>query len=213
MAPLVPAVFGLVVNTIGQRLGFGAFLHASYRLSYRPVGQQHELLDELIGVFRAFEVAFDGLAFLVDVEVQLLALEFHGSVLEPLCPEAFGHAVEHDQFLGKLALIGVLLGGGRCGLAAAVHYAVLLENGLCLLIGKAPVTADDGVGQMPVFDIRLLVHLEDDAVAELVLVGAQRADVVAQSLGQHRDGAVDQIDARGALLCLLVDDASLGHIV
>ena len=68
---------------------------------------------------------------------------------------------------------------------------------------------DDAV----VEDVGLAVEGEHTTVAELLLVGSQRADEVAQSLGQHRDGAIDEIDARGAPLRLLVDDVAILHVV
>ena len=42
---------------------------------------------------------------------------------------------------------------------------------------------------------------------------AERAEFVAQLLRKHRDGSVNQIDRRSALLCLLVHDRSRKHIV
>ena len=61
--------------------------------------------------------------------------------------------------------------------------------------------------------VSVLVQGKDDAVAELLLVGTQRADEVAEALGQHRDGAIDEIDAGGTLDDFLVDDRALLHIV
>ena len=62
-------------------------------------------------------------------------------------------------------------------------------------------------------DLTLIVEREDRAVTELVLIGTERADEVAETLGQHRDGTVDEVDRRSTLLRLLVDDGSLGDIV
>ena len=62
-------------------------------------------------------------------------------------------------------------------------------------------------------EVRLLVQLEDAAIGVLVLVGAQRAEVVAQALGEHGDGAVHEVDAGGAAVGLLVDEAALGDVV
>ena len=69
------------------------------------------------------------------------------------------------------------------------------------------------MNQSPVFHIRFAIHFEDDAVAELLLVRPQRTDEVAEPFRQHRDGTVDQIDARGTLLCLFVDDGTLLHVM
>ena len=69
------------------------------------------------------------------------------------------------------------------------------------------------MGYLAVLDTTLVVNVEDDRVGELVLIGAQRTDVVAQALGQHGDGAVDKVYRCGAVLCLLVDDAVLAHVM
>ena len=180
---------------------------------HSAVGQQHKLLDELVGIFRLLEEAARGVPFLVDIEVQFFAVEVHGSVLEATLAQLLRHAVQHDEFLGQLARVGFLLRGGRCRLTGTVDNAVLLEYLLHLLVGEAAIGTDDGMGQVPRLDVGVLVHDEDDAVAQLVLVGPERTDIVAEPLREHGDGAVDQIDARGALLCLAVDDAPLGDVV
>ena len=188
-------------------------LGLAYRLGYGLVGQQHKLLDELVGILRHLEVGRCRLALLVDVEVQLLAVELHGAVLEARCAQLLGQGIQLDELCGMLALIGILLRGGRGGLASAVDHPIVLQYLLHLLVGIAAVAAYDGVGQVPSLDVGILVEHEDDAVAQLVLIGAQRADVVAQPLGQHGDGAVYQIDARGAVVGLLVDGGALADVV
>ena len=84
---------------------------------------------------------------------------------------------------------------------------------LCFLVREAAVAADDRLGKVPFLHLCLLVHDEDDAVGQLVLVGAQGTDVVAQAFGKHGDGAVDEVDAGAALLCLAVDDTAFGNVV
>ena len=69
------------------------------------------------------------------------------------------------------------------------------------------------MGQMPFLDIRLIVEYEDDAITEFLLIRTQRTDEVTETLGQHGDGAVDEIDARGTVVGLLVDGGAFLHIV
>ena len=59
----------------------------------------------------------------------------------------------------------------------------------------------------------LLVEIEDDTKRQLVLIGAQRANKVAKALRQHRYRAVDEIDRRGTLHGLTVNDTAFGDIV
>ena len=112
-----------------------------------------------------------------------------------------------------LALVGLLLCGRGSGLTRSVHDAVVFQQLLHLLVGIAAITADNGVRQVPRLDVGIVVHDENDAVAQLLLIGAQRADEVTEVLGQHGNGAVNEIDARGALLGFLVDDAALLDVV
>ena len=203
---------GHVVHTVRQRLGLDALLHTSHTLGHGAVGQEHELLDELVGVFRHLEVAACGLACLVHVEVEFLALKLHGAVLEALGTEQLGESVERDELAGQLALVAALAGRG-CRLSGAVHHPIVFQYLLHLLIGKAPTAPYHGMYQSPALHLRLIVHLKHRAEAQLVLVGPQRADVVAEALGQHGDGTVYEIDAGGPFLRLLVDDGALLHIV
>ena len=104
--------------------------------------------------------------------MQFLAVELHGAVLEAALAQFLGHGVELDQFIGVFTLVGVLLRGGWSGLACAVDHAVVFQQLLHLFVGVAAVAADDGVGNMELLDVGLVIEQEDDAVAELLLVGA-----------------------------------------
>ena len=153
------------------------------------VGQQHELLDEPVGLFALLDVYADGLGVLVELELHLLGLEVDGAALEAGLAQACGQGVEgHDGVgdIGAVACAGV-------------------DDFLRLLVGHAAVAADDGLAHPAFVHLGLGVHLHDHAEAELLLVLAERADVVAELLGQHGDGAVDEVDARAALVGLAVD--------
>ena len=125
--------------------------------------------------------------------MQFLAVEPHGTALEATFTQFLRHAVEDTQF-------------------GSIITVLALQNLLHLFVGIAAVALDHGMSQVPVVDVGFFIQNEDDAVTELLLVGAQRTDVVAEPLRQHGNGAVDEIDA-GTLLGLLVDDAALGDVV
>ena len=210
---------GHVVYAVRQRLRFLSALRFSYVFCYGAVGQQHEFLNQLIGIALPLEVGTRRAALLVDVEVQLLALEFHGTILESLVAQFLGQHVEQQQLLRILALqvVGSQLlvaveEVGR-GLARSVLHTVLLQQFLHFLVGVAAVRLDDRMHHSVRAHLGILVKQEDDAVAQFFFVGAQRAHEVAEVLGQHGDGAVDEVDRGGALLRFLVDDAAFGHVV
>ena len=64
-----------------------------------------------------------------------------------------------------------------------------------------------------VLDFGIVVEFEDDAVCQLFLVGTKRTDEVAETLREHRDGAIYEIDRCGTLHSFLVDDAALRDVV
>ena len=154
---------GLVVDTVDEGLRLLSFLFSSpNRLGNSPVGQQHEFLNQFVGILRFLVVAACGLALFVDVEMQFLAVELHGAVVEATLAQLLGQGVEDDDFACKLALVFLLVG---CGFARAVLHAVLLQYFLHFLVGKTAVALDDGMHQPPVLDVGFAVELEDHAVA------------------------------------------------
>ena len=61
--------------------------------------------------------------------------------------------------------------------------------------------------------VRLLVEVEDYGERQLLLIRSERADEVAETFGEHRYGAVDEVDARGALHSLLVYHGAFCDVV
>ena len=84
---------------------------------------------------------------------------------------------------------------------------------LGLLIGETPVATGYCVADLVFLYLGFGIHLQNHRVGEFILIGAQRADVIAQFLRQHGNSAVHQIDRRGAFVCLLVDDGARCHIM
>ena len=134
----------VVVDTIGEHLGFLTLRHAAYALGNGTVGQQHELLNELVGILRALEVAACGVSLLIDIEVQFLSVKLHRAILEAALAQFLGQSVEGAQFPAVFVLVACL---SRVGsrFAGTVDDTVVLQHLLCLLVGVAAVGADDGV--------------------------------------------------------------------
>ena len=70
---------GQVVDAVGEYLGLLALGHAAYLLGHGAVGQQHEFLDQLVGVLRYLEINTDGFALLVYLELHFVAVEVRRS--------------------------------------------------------------------------------------------------------------------------------------
>ena len=145
--------------------------------------------------------------------MQFLTVELHAAVLETRGTQFLGEGVEFYQFCGMLALVWVLLRGWWRRLARAVLHAVVLQYLLHLLVGIAAIAPDDGMRQMPMLDICLVVELEDHTIAQFLLVWSQRANEVTKTLRQHWDGAIHEIDTRSTSIGLLVDDRAFLHIM
>ena len=90
---------------------------------------------------------------------------------------------------------------------------IVLEYLLHFLVSITTITLDHRMCQVPLLDVRLFVHHEDDAAAEFLLVRTEGADEVAEAFREHGDGAVDEVDARGAVVTLLVDDGAFLDVV
>ena len=186
---------GLVVDAIDKCLGGPVLGHLADMFSHLAVGEQHEFLDEFVGVLCHMDMDGGGHALLIDVKLDFLAVEgYRSSFLKAATPQLLCHLVEHSEFFGKVTFAG-------------------LEDVLCLLVGESPVAAGHRVANLIFLHPGFGIHFHNHRVGEFVLVGAQRADVVAQFLGQHGNGAVHQIHRGGTLISLLVDDGAGRYIV
>ena len=178
-----------VVHAIDHRARHGTALFAAAvaaELRHAAVGQQHELLDHLVRFLLLLEVDAQRPAVLVEPEFHLLAVERDRAVAEPLAAQSLGQTVERQNLLGVVA-------------------AARLDHLLRLGVGEAAVGVDHRAAEPFVENLEVLVEREDRRETETRLVGAQRAELVREPLGQHRHGAVHQIDRRAALYGLVVD--------
>ena len=146
---------GLVVYSIGQSLGFLPLLHFPHPFCHGAIGQQHEFLYEFVGILRLLVIAACGLARIIDIEMELLAIELHGAILEALLAQLFGQGIEDDYLTGQFPFVFFPIGSRLSG---AVNDAILFQYLLHFFVGKAPVALDDGVCQMPVLDVGLFVE-------------------------------------------------------
>ena len=141
------------MNAVGQHLGLLALGHTAYALRNSAVGQQHELLNELVGILTHLDVGAYGMTFLIDLEVHLGAVEVHGTRCHALDAQMLSHSVE-DQQGGDERRVGLgLIPAPNRQLRLRHGSAHILGTGLaaclkqCLhiLVGKAPVAANGSV--------------------------------------------------------------------
>ena len=157
---------GLLLFTLSA-LGFGQIpAHAHIR-------EQHEILDEAVGLKHALDHHAQRLTGLVQFEFDLLCVEVDAARLEAPRTQLFGQRLQRLHLLREFAFAG-------------------FNAFLRLVVGKAAVAVDDSAAKPFLLDVRLRVHFKDCTEGESVLVGAQRAEVVGEHLGQHGNRAVHE---------------------
>ena len=114
------------MNTVWQHFGFLAFGHAAYLFGYGAVGKQHELLYQLVGIFRLLEVDADGFALLVNFELHFVAVEVDGSCLKAVLTQYFGKLIQLEHLFLEVSFAG-------------------FYNLLGFFVGEAAVALDDGM--------------------------------------------------------------------
>ena len=209
---------GHVVHTIREGLCLRAtFLHLAHAFCHRAVGKKHEFLHEFVGILGTLEIHAERLALLVDFETRFFAVEIDGAFLHSLFTQLVRQAVEDDEFflvgLGRFGTLSQRLLRRRILVVLRRCFVALLQQVLHFLVVESAVALDDGMNNAMVEHVGILVHLEHDGIAELFLVGSERTDEVAETLWQHRNGAVHEIDGSGTLLRFLVDDGAFEHIM
>src|SRR3989344_1871808 len=80
-----------------------------------------------------------------------------------------------------------------------------VEHALRLFVGEAFVGVDDRLAEPAIYDIRLFVECKNSGDSEPVFTRVQGAEVSGKYLGEHRDGAVDEIDGGCAVSRLRIE--------
>ena len=110
--------------TVRQGFRLLAFLCLSYAFCHCAVGKEHEFLYKFVGILRAFEIAAYRFSLFVNIEVQFLAVELHGSVLESCCTEFLSQSVKCDELQRIFSLIRMLLGFCWCRFSSSVDNSI-----------------------------------------------------------------------------------------
>ena len=124
------------------------------------------------------------MSLLINVKAYLDTVKAECSIYKTLVTQYLGQTVQGHYLVlefiaGKFLLTALLL---------------TLYDGLHLLISKTSVAANHCPGYAGTLYHTGISHLNYHGVRELVFILTQRAEVVAEFLGQHRYGAIHQID-------------------
>ena len=112
----------------------------------------------------------------------------------------FLRAVHFGVFARKCQIIGRSL-------------SVALNDGLRLFVGETAVAANHRLCYFCAQHVRFVVHLKDHGISQFLFVRTQRTNEIAQTFGEHRYGAVHQVNTRSTTQGFLVNHAIFQHIV
>ena len=124
---------GILVDAVDEGLGLLALGHLAHVLCHRAVGQQHELLDEPVGLLGYLLVDPYRLAGLIHLDLHLGPLEGNGTGGEAFLPQDRGYLVQGCDLLGERTVAG-------------------LNDGLGLVVVEAVVGLDDGTAEPALLD-------------------------------------------------------------
>ena len=175
------------------------------RFGHGLVGGQHELLDDLVALGVFDHVGPDHAALLVQFHLDLGHGQFEGAVGQAALAEGHGQRVHAAQQAADLAA-----SRRRCGAAVP---AALCRRDACattcqelvdLLVGESLRAADRRRVKFGRDPQPLGRKLHDGRFRVPDLARLETGQAVGDQLGQHRQDAVGQIDARGAFQGLAV---------
>ena len=175
----------------------------------RFIRLDHEHLDQRVRVAVVLGHGVDHLAVGVQHQLRLGHVQVDLPGLDPAGLDPLGQRVhleqqlDHDRvvILDRALALGV---GDDRG---------LVEDGLGLQVAESRPAVDDGVGELGADRLGVPVVADERALAEPGDALLQRADAVAQHLGQHRDDRAGEVAAVAAGHRLQVQRAAGGHEV
>lgn len=76
----------------------------AYVGGHGTVGQQHELLNELVGILGFLEEYSCRMTFLINIKAHFHTVKFHRAVFVAFLAQNLGKAVKSQYFIGKVTL-------------------------------------------------------------------------------------------------------------
>mmetsp|Transcript_24424 Transcript_24424/g.44219 ORF Transcript_24424/g.44219 Transcript_24424/m.44219 type:complete len:329 (+) Transcript_24424:835-1821(+) len=192
------------------------------------VGQQHELLHQMVGCLGFVQedvlwgephvvvprVAAFRVRHLWEHKAHLAPLKAEAAVLEPFLAEDGRDGVE---VLHRLLDLGPQPRLVLCpDVRSQVQFIVVdgvLQDRLSVVVGHPAVVVDDGLAKPFGEDLPVLVHPPDHGERKFVLVGIQAAVVFTEDSRQHGDRLLDQVDRGTPLGSLFVSLRTHGNEV
>jgi hypothetical protein len=161
----------------------------------RFVGEEHELLDQLMGFVGGLFFDPVGSALRIEQDTQLGKIEIKGTLSKPLPAESRG---EVPSTLEKA--VEVVLGG-----------TTEPEKGFG--VSKSVAGVDDRAGEAGATGFAFGIEANEGGVGEALFIGAEGAEAIREAGREHGDDAVDKVDAVGAFAGLMIQSRAGFHIM
>jgi hypothetical protein len=156
----------------------------------RFVGEEHELLDQLVGFVRG--LFFD--------------------------PVGFSLGIEEDTKLGEIEVEGALgkalpaKGGGKVPSALEKAVEIILSGATeakkGFRIGEAVAGVDDRAGEAGGTGLAFGIEANKGGIGQALFIGTEGAEAVRKAGRKHGDDAVDEVDAVGAFAGFVIQFGS-----
>ena len=226
------AVAGELLAQGGELLGVGIVVDAVDMRDrtlvegrrHALVGEEHELLDELVRLVVLHDLGAVRPPVLVAVDLDLLHLQVERTGAEAFgaehlgdVPEVVDHALDQVQFgVGELgerpAGRAGLVGRGR-GEGADLVLRQVPQEGVGLLVGQALHAADHRVGELGPHQAGVGREFAEHRLHEAVLGLDERAEAARERVGQHRDDRADEVGRVAAFAGLDVERRAGLHVM
>jgi hypothetical protein len=166
---------GCFVNSIKGRAFFVVEV-----ASDRFVGEEHKLLDQLVGFVGG--LFFDSVGFSLGIkeDTKLGKIEVEGALGKALLAEGGGKVPSPLEKAVEIVL-------GRAA-----------ESKKGFGIGEAVAGVDNGAGEAGGAGFAFGIQTDEGGVGEALFVGAKGAEAVRKAGREHGDDPVDEVDAVGA---------------
>jgi hypothetical protein len=145
----------------------------------RFVGEEHELLDQLVGFVGRFFFDPIGSALRIEQDPQFGEIEIKGTLSKALAAERRG---EVPSTLEKA--VEIVLGGSA-------------ESDKGFGVSKAVAGVDDRAGEAGRSGFAFGIEANEGGVGEALFVGAEGAEPIREAGREHGDDAVDEVHAVG----------------
>mmetsp|Transcript_30454 Transcript_30454/g.54550 ORF Transcript_30454/g.54550 Transcript_30454/m.54550 type:complete len:236 (+) Transcript_30454:399-1106(+) len=174
------------------------------KLGDTAIGQQHKLLDGLVGLAlhvrrRAYRVAIR-----IQRKTQLDVLQAQRAAVESILPQIAGHLGQAQHVLYHILPSMRLLQWCWNGILALRGCITPIYDALCVLVCQLHARADDSATQPLRHDLSLGRHIPHCREGEAVDARVETTELLAEEVRQHGDHALHKVHTRAAADCLVI---------